>query len=106
VKRAPAGSGRAPVASGTGAEAPAAASCVGAAPVASGYVGVASVASCSGCASGREGRSSGMGCAWAVVPGGGGGGRLTATESRRRRRLGCICVACGRMKRCGLGGVG
>jgi hypothetical protein len=89
VKRAPAGSGRAPVASGTGAEAPAAVGCVGAAPVASGFVGVASVASCSDCASGRKGRSSGMGCAWAVVPGGG-GGVVTATASRRR--LGCICA--------------
>jgi hypothetical protein len=39
VKRAPAGSGRAPVASGTGAEAPAAAGCVGATPVASGGFG-------------------------------------------------------------------
>jgi hypothetical protein len=63
VKRAPAGSGRAPVASGMGAEAPAATGCVGAALVASGCVGVASVASCSGCASGREGRSSVTGCA-------------------------------------------
>jgi hypothetical protein len=73
VKRAPAGTGRAPVASGTGEEAPAATGCVGAASVASGCVGVASVASCSGYASGREGRSSGTGYAWAVVPGGGGG---------------------------------
>ena len=38
MKRAPAGSGRAPVALGTGAEAPAAAGCVGAAPVASGQI--------------------------------------------------------------------
>jgi hypothetical protein len=62
------------VASGTGVEALAAAGCVGAALVASGCVGVASVASCSGCSSGREGRSSGTGCAWTVVPGGGDGG--------------------------------
>jgi hypothetical protein len=75
VKRAPAGSGRAPVASGTGAEAPAAAGCVG----------VASVASCSDCASGREGRSSGTGCAWAVVPGGGGGGLAAYARVRMKR---------------------
>jgi hypothetical protein len=91
VKRAPAGSGRAPVASGTGAEAPAVAGCVGAAPVASGCVGVASVVSCSGCASGREGRSSGTGCAWAGVEQPCSGGDLAAWAAR------------GRMKRCGLG---
>jgi hypothetical protein len=51
---------------------------VGAAPVASGCVRVASVAPCSGYASGREGRSSGTGCAWAVVPGGGGDDGVTA----------------------------
>jgi hypothetical protein len=73
------------VASGTGAEAPAAAGCVGAAPVASGFVGVASVASCSDCASGREGRSSGTGCAWAVVPGGGGGGLAAYARVRMKR---------------------
>jgi hypothetical protein len=97
VKRAPAGSGQAPVASGTGAEAPAAAGYVGAAPVASGFVGVASMASCSGCASGREGRSSGTGCAWAVVPGGGGGG-VTAAAAAWVHMAARV-----RMKRCALG---
>jgi hypothetical protein len=54
--------------------------------VASGFVGVASVASCLDCALGREGRSLGTGCAWAVVPGGG-----LAAYARVR------------MKRCALG---
>ena len=76
-----------PVASGTGAEAPAAAGYIGAAPVASGCVGVASVESCSGCASGQKGRSSGTGCAWAVVPGGGGG--VTAAVAAAWVHMGC-----------------
>jgi hypothetical protein len=37
MKQAPTGSGRAPMVSGTGAEAPAGAGCIGAAPVASGW---------------------------------------------------------------------
>jgi hypothetical protein len=59
------------------------------------------VASCSGtgCASGRDGRSPGMGCAWAVVeqPCGGGGGSssLAAVAWLHGHRH-------GRMKRCGL----
>jgi hypothetical protein len=71
-----------PVALGTGAEAPAAVGCVRAAPVASGCVGAPPMASCSGagCASGREGRSPGTGCAWATVeqPCGGDSGGVTA----------------------------
>jgi hypothetical protein len=90
VKQAPAGSGRAPVVSGTGAEAPAAAGSVGAAPVASGCVGAATVASCSGvgCASGRDERSPGTGCAWAAVeqPCGGSGGVTAAGALLWRRR--------------------
>jgi hypothetical protein len=106
VKRAPAVSGRAPVASGMGAEALVAVGCVGAAPVASGCVGAAPVASCSsaGCASRREGRSPGTGCAWAAVEqpcDGGGGGSSTVVAAwlhgLRERD------ARGRMKRCGLG---
>jgi hypothetical protein len=59
VKRASAGSGRAPVASGTGAEARAGAGCVGAAPVASGWSrrrpwARAQMAGCRGGAGGRR----------------------------------------------------
>jgi hypothetical protein len=56
--------------------------------VASGFVGVASVASCSDCASGREGRSSGTGCAWAAAPGGGGGLAAYARVRMKRCALG------------------
>jgi hypothetical protein len=106
VKRAPAGLGRAPVASGTGAEAPAAAGCVGAAPVASGRLRWRQAAS--GWLRWRRAR--------ATRRGGRGGRRARAVLGRwclaaaatteSRRRLGCIWVARGRMKRCGLGGVG
>jgi hypothetical protein len=88
VKRAPTGSGRAPVASETGAEAPAAAGSVGAAPVLLGR-------RWSYRATGAEARVG-------VWGGGGGGGRrewlgrrcrattaVAATFTRRRRRL-CI----------------
>jgi hypothetical protein len=70
VKRAPAGSGLAPVASGMGAEAPADASCVGMAPVVSGVSRRRPWARARARARRRGGRSPGV--AWAAVetPGG------------------------------------
>jgi hypothetical protein len=106
VKRAPAGSGRAPVASGTGAEAPAAAGCVGAAPVASGRL--------------RWRRASSGWLRWCrarTARRGGRGGRreramlgrrrLAAAAVARRQRHGggggLAAYARVRMKRCALG---
>jgi hypothetical protein len=65
VKRAPVGSGRASVASATGAEAPAAAGCVGAAPMASGWSRRRPRVRARARAARRDGRSTGAGCAWA-----------------------------------------
>jgi hypothetical protein len=82
VKRAPAGSGRVPVASGMGAEAWAGARCVGAAPVASGW----SRRRPRVCAraAGRRGMAGGrrelLGRRWRQLS-------AVATARRRRRRL-------------------
>jgi hypothetical protein len=82
VKRAPAGSGLAPVASGTGAEASAGTGCVG-------MITEAATGSCSGAswASGWGERSPRV--AWATVEtsGGSGGGSSSSAALFRRRRL-------------------
>jgi hypothetical protein len=84
VKRAPTGSGRVPVASGTGAEAPAAASGVRAAPVLLGrrWSYQAMGAEARARAGRRGGRSPGV--AWAVVPGGDGGYAYASERERRQ----------------------
>jgi hypothetical protein len=112
VKRAPAGSGRAPVASGTGAEAPAAAGCVGAAPVVSGRLRWRRAASGwlrwrrarparRGGRGGRRARAV-LGRWWSNLA-------AAAAESRRRQVYDggddglAAWAARGRMKRCRLG---
>jgi hypothetical protein len=106
VKRAPAGSGRAPVASGTGAEAPAAAGCVEAAPVASGRLRWRrwhrARATRRGGRGGRRAQAL-LGRWWSNLA------AAAAAESRRREVYGggggglAAWAARGRMKRCGLG---
>jgi hypothetical protein len=88
VKRAPAGSGRAPVASGTGAEAPAAAGGArrggsGVAWAAVELPGDVGRGSGAGWASGRGWRSPGE--AWAAVPGDGDGCSATAAAALHAR---------------------
>jgi hypothetical protein len=102
VKRAPAGSGRALVASGTGEEAPEAAGCVGAAPVASGWLRWRRArAARRGGRGGRRARAV-LGRWWSNLT-------AAAAESRRREVYGggggglAAWAARGRMKRCGLG---
>jgi hypothetical protein len=100
VKRAPAGSGRAPVASGTGAEAPAALGCVGAAPGASGWSRRRPRARARARARRRDGRSPGAGCAWAAVekPCSDGGVLAVAATAATLRlciRRGCAWAAAG-----------
>jgi hypothetical protein len=90
VKRTPAGSGRVPVASGTGTEAPAAAGGVGAAPVSLGRRW-----SCRSTWTedrARAGRRDGAGGprppgeTWAVLGGGGGSSAAAATHASGRDR--------------------
>jgi hypothetical protein len=86
VKRAPAGSRRASVASGTGAEVPAAAGGVGAAPMASRWSRRRPRARARARAARRDGRSPGAGCAWAAVekPCGGGDDSTMAAAAWHR----------------------
>ena len=81
MKRAPAGSGRAPVASGTGAEAPTVDGCVGAAPVLLGRRW--SYRATGAEARARAGRRGGAGGRWELL-----GQRWSyrATTARRRRQ--------------------
>jgi hypothetical protein len=102
VKRAPAGSGQAPVASGMGVEAPAAVGCVGAALVVSGWSRRRPRARARARAGRRDGRSSGVGCAWAAAEEPCDGDGYTAAAEPALHSTLCL-GGCGRdrMKRCG-----